>query len=289
MSVVIAAKNEEKHVREAVSSILAQEGVDFELVFVDDGSTDDTAAIVSNIDDRRLRLLSNPMSGKVSAFNYGVAHSTGDWVCIFAGDDVMPAGSLSERWRAVKDVRTSRPVIGLCRLITMSEHKPSDGHIVPKDPKRGGLTGVSYLMDREAVAKLFPVPETLPNEDTWLETGVLHFDFELVHSGVIGCQWRVHSGNSINMLVSFHEFDAKLTPRMTAYALFMDMHSGELTDESRRKLAAKVRCEEARKRGSLVGIVGSGATLVEKLRAASLSSSTIYEIRRRLYGLLSGW
>jgi hypothetical protein len=88
----------------------------------------------------------------------------------------MPAGSLAERWRAAKDVGSSRPIVGLCRLVTMSDDKKSDGHVVPRDPQRGELTGVSYMMSRGALAVLFPVPEVLPNEDTWLETGVLHHD-----------------------------------------------------------------------------------------------------------------
>jgi hypothetical protein len=64
----------------------------------------------------------------------------------------MPEGSLAKRWHAVKDVVADQPVVGLCRLMTMSEDKKSDGHVVPKDPNRGGLTGVSYLMDRRALA-----------------------------------------------------------------------------------------------------------------------------------------
>ncbi len=289
VSVVIAAKNEQTFVNQAVQSILAQQGVDFELVFVDDGSTDSTPQIVRGISDERLRMSPNPGRGKVSAFNHGVAQAQGEWVCIFAGDDIMPPGSLAERWKAVKDVTSDRPVVGLCRLVTMSAHGPSDGHVVPKDPTKGGLTGVSYLMDRRAVGLLFPVPETLPNEDTWLETGVLHFDLNLVHSGVIGCQWRVHEGNSINMLGSFEEFDRKLTPRMNAYSLFLKRHGSALSAQSHAKLEAKVRCEAGRRQRSLLKIWTSGASLVERLRATALSSAPMFAVRKRLYGLLSGW
>jgi hypothetical protein len=66
---------------------------------------------------------------------------------------------------------------------------------------------------------------------------------------VIGCQWRVHSDNSINMLVPFAEFNRKLTPRMEAYSLFLASHGAQLGSESRQRLEAKVRCETARRRG----------------------------------------
>ncbi len=155
VSVVIAAKNEARYVAEAVNSILSQTGVAHELVFIDDGSDDATLEIVSKIAgrDANLKILRNPRKGKVSAFNYGVSQARGSWVCIFAGDDIMPAGSLAERWRAVKDVSSPKPVVGLCRLVTMSDIKSQNSVVVPKNPSRGGLTGVSYLMDRHALAR----------------------------------------------------------------------------------------------------------------------------------------
>ena len=291
VSVIIAARNESQYVADAVESIMAQTGVEFELIFVEDHSTDDTHEIVARIAESHtnLRLVLNPGRGKVQAFNHGVSLAKGEWVCLFAGDDLMPAKSLAARWDAVRSTKAERPVVGLSRLITMSEFRTQDGVVVPKNPNRGGFTGTSYLMGRGAVAKLFPVPETLPNEDTWLETGILHFDFELVHCGVIGNKWRVHAGNSVNMMVPFDQFNSKITSRMIAYSLFLERHGDELSAQSRRALVAKIECEEGRKSGDILRIMRSGASVVERLRAVSMSSAGMYEIRRRLYGLLSGW
>lgn len=291
VSVVIAAKNESKFVAQAVLSIVQQEGVAHELVFVDDGSTDNTFDIVSEIAKQypTLRVVRNPKAGKVSAFNYGVSLARGTWTCIFAGDDIMPQGSLAERWRSVKGVTSDKPIVGLCKLVTMSEIKSQDGHLVPKRPGQGGLTGTSYFMDKTALGKLFPVPEVLPNEDTWLELAASHFDLCLVHSDAIGCKWRVHSGNSINLLVGFNEFNRKLTPRMRAVELFDQMHGASLDEESRAWLKGKVDCEEGRRTGNVVRILRSRVNLVEKLRALSQANAPLYEIRRKFYGLLSGW
>lgn len=291
VSVVIAAKNEERHVEEAVRSILAQDGVAHELIFIDDGSTDRTLELVRAIaaGADNVRIECNPKRGKVSAFNYGVSLARGDWVCLFAGDDIMPAGALAARWNAVRHVSSSKPVVGLSRLITMSTIRSQHGHVVPKSAKKGGWTGLSYMMDRRALAMMFPVPEELPNEDTWLEVTARHFDFEIVHSSVIGAQWRVHEGNSINLLLPFDEFDRLATPRRAAPALFLERHGASLSSEKRRAVAGMAACEEARKARSLVGIFTSGAGMVEKMRSAAFASPFLYNIRRRFYGLLSGW
>lgn len=291
VSVVIAVKNEEVYVESAVLSVLQQEGVAFEVLVVDDGSTDRTWQILSGLEAAhpRLRLFKNPKAGKCSAFNFGVANAAGRFVCIYAGDDIMPAGSLAARYAKVADYSDETPVVGLCKLITMSEEKKFDGHLVPKRAGQGGLTGVSYMMNKPVVEKIFPVPETLPNEDTWMELAVTSFDWTLVHSDIVGCQWRVHSGNSINMQVDFAAYNKKLTPRMAAIRIFYDRYGSELSSVAREALYQKVRCEECRAAGNIVGILTTKTDLVSRLRALSACNSFFYTVRKRLYGLLSGW
>ena len=291
VSVVIAARNETLHVEEALRSVLEQKGVKFELIFIDDCSTDDTISIARNVarEYDNVTVEPNVGRGKVVAFNRGVSIAKGRWVCLFSGDDVMPAGSLAARLAMVEAAPAGRPVIGLCRLVTMSVHKPQDGHEVPRDPNKGVFTGSTYMLDRDAAGLLFPVPERYPNEDTWMEVGAQHLNVLLVHCPVVGCHWRVHDGNSINMLGSFEDFNPKYSERMAAAEQFLRERGGELSPESRRRLAARVRCENARSKGSVLGILTSGASPIAQARALALSGPVFYEIRKRLYGLLSGW
>lgn len=292
VSVVIAVKNETVYVEQALRSVLVQEGVDFEVIVVDDGSTDNTYEILERLQSSydNLRLVRNPKRGKCSAFNYGVSLSSGTYVCIYAGDDIMPQGSLQARFNKVRDYPVDAEVVGLCKLITMSEDKKFDGHLVPKRAGKGGLTGVSYMMSRPVVAKIFPVPEALPNEDTWMELAITHFDsWTLVHSDIIGCQWRVHGGNSINMQVDFAEYNRKLTPRMAAIALFYSAHGHDLSEASRLSLTRKVKCEELRKEGNVVGLLLCDVSFVNRLRAISAANGFFYTVRKMMYGLLSGW
>ncbi|PMC15696.1 glycosyltransferase family 2 protein [Oligella urethralis] len=291
VSVVIAAKNEERYIEEAVLSVLNQENVDFELIVIDDNSSDATYEIVKKIADKnsRLSVYKNPSSGKNSAFNYGVSKARAKFVCIFAGDDIMPRGSLEQRFNVVQQFSERELVVGLCRLKSISEDKKFDGQVVPKDSNMGGFTGVSYLMSRAVLDIIFPVPEHLPNEDTWMEAAVKYYpNFKLVHSGVIGCEWRVHSGNSINMQVGFNEYNEKLTVRMSAFELFYNKYKEQLGENGCRLLQQRVNLENARRTGSIFRVLTTSAPLKEKLRALSATNTFFYEIRHRLYKLLSG-
>lgn len=291
VSVVMAVKNEQVFVESAIQSICEQNAPRFELLVVDDGSTDETFSIVSRLCETypQLRLVRNPTSGKCAAFNYGVSLSKGRFACLFAGDDLMPPHSLAIRWDAVKNLSDEEPGVGLCKLVTMSEVPRYDGHLIPRAPGRGALSGVSPLMNRLVLDKIFPVPESLPNEDTWMELAVLHFpDWNIVHSDVVGCSWRCHQGNSINMMSGFSEYNRKITARMRALALFNDKYGSELSTDSRHCLQGKIQCESSRSEGRMMGVLSSPVGLVDKLRALSITNNVMYEIRKRLYGLLSG-
>lgn len=289
ISVIVAVKNEQTYVHSATTSILGQTGVDLDVVVVDDGSTDTTLDILNAIRSPNLRVVRNQNPGKARAYNLGVSLANGDWLCLFAGDDIMPEGSLRARWEAVSSVQSHRPVVGLSRLIQISDTPSQNGVVVPKNPRKGGYTGSSYLMSRRAAEALFPVNESLPNEDTWLEIGAQHLDFEIVHSGVIGNNWRVHAGNSVNMLVPFNVFNDKITRRMKALSFFKAQHEHSLLPESLDRLNSRIVCEQARSSGSMTGVLLSQAPLLEKLRALSTTNAAMYEVRRRLYRLLSGW
>ncbi|MDO9384671.1 MAG: glycosyltransferase [Hyphomicrobiaceae bacterium] len=290
MSVVIAAKNEELHVLQAVTSIIEQHDVSLELIFVDDGSSDSTLQIVEKFSLRapNLKLFRNPGQGKCSAFNYGVSLASGRYVAIFAGDDVMPQGSLSARMNALNGENPELPVVGLCKLKTLSEDPKEDGHIVPKAKGRGVYSGVSYLFNRPALSRAFPVPEDFPNEDTFLELAVLHLGWKQVHSDVIGCFWRVHAGNSMNFRFPFDEFNRKLTRRMEVLTVFQRQFELELASDQKRLISAKIDLEANRAKGDIIGILMAKVPIKDRLRALAYANRAFYEFRRKLNKFLSG-
>jgi glycosyltransferase involved in cell wall biosynthesis len=114
VSVVIAARNEARHLAEALESVLAQEGVRFEVLVIDDGSTDATAEIVRRCatEDARVRLLSNERNlGMGASFNRGLAAARADYVARMDGDDVCAPGRLAAQARLL-DADPSLIVVG---------------------------------------------------------------------------------------------------------------------------------------------------------------------------------
>lgn len=95
VSVVIPAFNRASLIVRSVRSALDQERSPLEVIVVDDGSTDDTAAVVEAIGDPRVRLVQQPNRGVSAARNVGVAAAQGDYVVFLDSDDVAKPGWLS--------------------------------------------------------------------------------------------------------------------------------------------------------------------------------------------------
>lgn len=94
-SVIIATLDRAGMVTGAVQSVLSQEGVDLELIVVDDGSTDETAAVLNEIADPRMIILHRENGGLGAARNTGIARASGDWVAFLDDDDRASPGWLA--------------------------------------------------------------------------------------------------------------------------------------------------------------------------------------------------
>jgi glycosyltransferase involved in cell wall biosynthesis len=94
VSVVIPLYNKAESVLAAVGSVLRQSYADFELIVVDDGSTDSSASLVAGIGDRRIRLLGQANAGPGAARNRGLGEARGEYVTFLDADDEWEPGFL---------------------------------------------------------------------------------------------------------------------------------------------------------------------------------------------------
>ena len=110
VSVVIITYNNGKYIRSAVDSILSQSYKDFELLVLDDGSTDDTEEVMAGIDDSRLIYKKSTINlGIPAARNLGIDLSQGKYIAILDADDIAPPYRLQEQF----DFMEAHPEIGV--------------------------------------------------------------------------------------------------------------------------------------------------------------------------------
>ena len=105
ISVVIPGYNREALIGRAIESVLAQSVRPAEVIVVDDGSTDGTAAEVERYRgvDRVVRGISQPNRGPGSARNRGVRAAAGPWIAFLDSDDLWREGHLERLWSAVEE------------------------------------------------------------------------------------------------------------------------------------------------------------------------------------------
>ncbi len=88
ISVIIPAYNHEKFIGAAIDSVLAQTVGDFELIVIDDGSTDNTAAVIQGYDDPRLRYYHQENQDAYNTINRGLSLAAGKYISILNSDDI---------------------------------------------------------------------------------------------------------------------------------------------------------------------------------------------------------
>jgi glycosyltransferase involved in cell wall biosynthesis len=98
VSVVMPSYNSGRFLREAIESVLAQRGPSLELVIQDGRSSDDTAGIVAQISDPRVRFEAGTDGGQSDAVNRAIGRARGQWILWLNADDALAPGALARLW-----------------------------------------------------------------------------------------------------------------------------------------------------------------------------------------------
>lgn len=97
VTVIIPAFNAEATILEAVRSVRAQTFIDWELIVVDDGSTDTTRRQLAALDDRRIRVVAGDHGGVARARNLGLAHAEADLITFLDADDLWTTDKIDRQ------------------------------------------------------------------------------------------------------------------------------------------------------------------------------------------------
>lgn len=121
-SIIIPLYNKEKHIKYTLNSVWSQSFSDFEVIVVNDGSTDDSLQIVNSINDKRLQVFSTDNQGVSEARNHGISKANADLIVFLDADDVW----LNHHLEDLKNLHEDFPNCGMyCKA-----YEKQDGSII---------------------------------------------------------------------------------------------------------------------------------------------------------------
>jgi glycosyltransferase involved in cell wall biosynthesis len=178
VSILVANYNYEKYIGQTIESVLSQSYRNWELVVVDDGSTDGSVPLIERWVQRdgRIRLLRKPNGGHASALNAAFSNCQGNIICLLDSDDLY----LPEKLERVIAAFAARPEVGFLihRVFRVNEQRQRqgvwplpdslpDGWVGPDLLNTGGIlpyapptSGIS--LRREVATVLFPLSIASP-------------------------------------------------------------------------------------------------------------------------------
>ncbi|GIV76498.1 MAG: hypothetical protein KatS3mg050_0892 [Litorilinea sp.] len=173
VSVIIPAYNQARYLGAAIRSVLEQSHQDFELIVVDDGSTDETASVCGQFDDARIRYLYQDNAGLSAARNTGLHCCQGAYITFLDADDLF----LPDKLRLLLDRMEADPALGLVagQAIPIDEDGCQIGKVFdqapPADASRWLLANPlhvgSVLLRREWQERVGFFDESLRSYEDW--------------------------------------------------------------------------------------------------------------------------
>lgn len=153
VSVIIPAYNAEQFIAETINSALSQTSPAYEIIVIDDGSTDNTAKIVSKF-KAPVNLIQQPNKGVSAARNTGIRNATGDFIAFLDADDLWTPNKLEKQL----EFFTAQPEVS---TVITDELYFVDNHKIIVD---------SYLNKASFSSQLPKEPSILKTPVTWLFT-----------------------------------------------------------------------------------------------------------------------
>lgn len=204
VSIIVPTHNRAKFLKLAVESVLAQTFSDWELIVVDDGSSDNTRQIVESVQDHRLRYLYQESSERSAARNFGVRIAQGKFLVFLDDDDLLRADMIQ---RALKEFENPEVAVVYSALKLIDEQ----GQEFPQVPICNKAEGNVFrqllvesfmvhapLASRECVVDAGSFDEKLTaceDWDLWIRVAAEKREFKVIGEPLVS--YRLHDSNTI--------------------------------------------------------------------------------------------
>jgi glycosyltransferase involved in cell wall biosynthesis len=228
ISFLINNYNYGRFLADAITSVLNQDlEEDYEIIVVDDGSIDDSREVIAQFGNRITAIL-KPNGGQASAFNAGVAASSGEWICFLDADDVVRSDKAQMILQTAADHPAAewifhplKPVHANLSPISVQDDLPPIAH--PIDVRAAMQSGrLDYKklpfpipatsgmsIRRSHLERLFPLPESdgISVNDTYLQPATMGNAPGVFLAITLACQ-RYH-GSNIYVSLKRHDGETK--------------------------------------------------------------------------------
>ena len=227
ISILLPAYNAAMYIEETISSLLSQTFADFELVIVDDGSTDNTVSIIRSFSDSRIILIENKQNlGLVKTLNKAALICKGVYIARMDADDI----AIKERLQLQKDFLDTHPAVAAVAgwVSFINEHgfetgiwdldrKTNTAAVIKKALLKENCIAHPTVMIRAAVLKEYLYKENqkhIEDYDLWLRLAAGGLQIEKVQQPVL--YYRVHPSSITSRKLKksnffFKHFNCKLT------------------------------------------------------------------------------
>ncbi|MCT7984809.1 glycosyltransferase family 2 protein [Laspinema sp. A4] len=175
ISVIVPAYNAEKTIVETLHSVQNQTFSDWEVLMIDDGSSDRTLQIVTELKDPRIQVFSYPNAGVAVARNHGIMKATGDYIAFLDADDLWTPDKLELQLRVLQD----NPEAGVAYSWNYYQYEnPADSYADTSPRFQGNVypdlliknflqNGSNPLVRKEAIASVGFFDPTIKSCEDW--------------------------------------------------------------------------------------------------------------------------
>jgi len=201
VSVVIPTYNQAAYLRAAIDSVLTQTHPAIEVVVVDDGSTDDTPAILTEYGDR-IRAIRQTNHGAANALNHGISESRGQYVCWLSSDDAFLPDKIARQVAAfLADPSLGLSFMGFDTIDADGAFIADRSDIPWRHPDllvsvfwANPINGSTVMMPRRVLEEVGPFDEALRADvdaEMWFRVLARH---PAAHVPGVHLHYRVHGG-----------------------------------------------------------------------------------------------
>lgn len=200
-SIVLPTYNRANMLSKAINSVLCQSYTNWELIVVDDGSTDNTQQVVAQFEDSRIKYIYQENQERSAARNNGIRNATGKYICFIDSDDEYLPNHLKALYNSILNTGGKKAVYYSELCINNENNK--NKYILKKEASLLDNIFEHALIPRICVKKEilleFPFNENLNiSEDTELLVRILNKYPKIVSTNEHTVLYKIHEDNSVN-------------------------------------------------------------------------------------------